>query len=141
MAGNVFFFARSPEAPSRMTERQPPATVLACGEVSSIWRLTNGTTGEASSRSAANGGATVVSVVGGLIVMLRFGTQVCVVCVYCCYVAGTNVTTAEKSGYMSQASVAETGFKNAVCCTMNSPAKKLKDSIGHAQLQRGRSSI
>jgi hypothetical protein len=107
-----------------MTERQPPATVLACGEASSNWWLTNGTTGEASSQAAADGGATVVSVVGGLIVMLRLDTQVCVVCVYCCYVAGTDVTTAEKSGYMIQAAqpppVAETGFKNPVCCTMNS---------------------
>ncbi len=124
MAGNVFFFARSPEAPSRMTERQPPATVLACGESSSNWRVTNGTTGDPSSPAAANGGATVVSAVGGLIVMLRLDTQVCVVCVHCCYVAGTNVTTAEKSGYMIQAaqppSVAETGFKNPACCTMNS---------------------
>ncbi len=96
MAGNVFFFARSPEAPSRMTERQPPATVLACGEASSNWRVTNGTTGEASSPAAANGGATVVSAVGGLIVMLRLDTQVCVVCVHCCYVAGTNVLQLQK---------------------------------------------
>lgn len=72
MAGNVFFFARSPEAPSITTERQPPATVFACAGACDCG-LSIGDGGAIRSSPSVDGDATV-PVVGGLIVIVNLKT-------------------------------------------------------------------